>query len=330
MEGGTFKNEVMETLGACLVFIDILESMQKEIKAAKKREISSKILSHIKKEKEDLQKIDNIGFEYDKNVFISKYIKSISHLAKDIFKTRLSNDVCGSIAELCYDHFIKKSTSEFFTGIVIAGFGSDELFPSIEHYIVDGKDENATRIWAVNERNFNKELRLPALIVAYAQSDIMHVFMEGIIPNFLSYISRYLKKALDDKSQALIDDYIADDDEKIVEIARQKKDNMIAVQEFSEGFKKYREKALINPVLNVVQSLPKEEMAAMAEALVELTALRRKVDSHLETVGGPTDVAVISKGDGFIWIKRKHYFEAVQNPDFVLRKKRLLDGGESD
>jgi len=28
-----------------------------------------------------------------------------------------------------------------------------------------------------------------------------------------------------------------------------------------------------------------------------------------ETVGGPIDVAVLSKGDGFVWIKRKSYFD---------------------
>jgi hypothetical protein len=100
-----------------------------------------------------------------------------------------------------------------------------------------------------------------------------------------------------------------------------------AVTEFQDGFKKYRQKALVSPVLKVVQSLPKEEMAAMAEALVELTALRRKVDSPLETVGGPVDVAVISKGDGFVWIKRKHYFDSVQNPDFMLRKEISLKEG---
>lgn len=35
-----------------------------------------------------------------------------------------------------------------------------------------------------------------------------------------------------------------------------------------------------------------------------------------ETVGGPVDVAVISKGDGFIWMRRKHYFSAALNPQF--------------
>lgn len=33
-----------------------------------------------------------------------------------------------------------------------------------------------------------------------------------------------------------------------------------------------------------------------------------------ETVGGPIDVAVITRGDGFIWIRRKHYFEPSLNP----------------
>jgi hypothetical protein len=37
----------------------------------------------------------------------------------------------------------------------------------------------------------------------------------------------------------------------------------------------------------------------------------------METVGGPIDVAVISRGDGFIWIKRKQYFDPNLNPQFL-------------
>ena len=33
----------------------------------------------------------------------------------------------------------------------------------------------------------------------------------------------------------------------------------------------------------------------------------------MESVGGPVDVAIFSKGDGFIWIKRKHYFAPALN-----------------
>jgi len=35
-----------------------------------------------------------------------------------------------------------------------------------------------------------------------------------------------------------------------------------------------------------------------------------------ESVGGPIDVALISKGDGFVWIERKHYFRAELNHHF--------------
>ncbi|WP_157078620.1 hypothetical protein [Methanobrevibacter filiformis] len=45
--------------------------------------------------------------------------------------------------------------------------------------------------------------------------------------------------------------------------------------------------------------------------IIHITSLKRKVEEGLETVGGDIDVAIISKGDGFIWAKRKHYL--IQN-----------------
>lgn len=55
----------------------------------------------------------------------------------------------------------------------------------------------------------------------------------------------------------------------------------------------------------------------MAEALVNLTSFKRKISLEIETVGEPIDVAIISKGDGFIWIKRKHYFDPKINLRFI-------------
>lgn len=44
----------------------------------------------------------------------------------------------------------------------------------------------------------------------------------------------------------------------------------------------------------------------MAEALVNLTAfLMRMTADQDETVAEPIDVALLSKGDGFMWIKHK-------------------------
>lgn len=66
-------------------------------------------------------------------------------------------------------------------------------------------------------------------------------------------------------------------------------------------------------------NLPKDELAAMAESLVNLTKFRRRVTPERETVGGPIDVAVITKGDGFVWVRRKHYFDPALNPRVVAR-----------
>jgi hypothetical protein len=88
------------------------------------------------------------------------------------------------------------------------------------------------------------------------------------------------------------------------------------LKDHKERLEKHRKEKYVRPVTTVVSMLPKDELAAMAESLVNLTSFKRKVTMESETVGGPIDVAVISKGDGFIWIKRKHYFKAELNTQF--------------
>lgn len=60
----------------------------------------------------------------------------------------------------------------------------------------------------------------------------------------------------------------------------------------------------------------------MAESLVNLTKFRLRVSPERETVSGPIDVALISKGDGFVWLKRKHYFQAEHNPRIISEYSR--------
>ena len=75
-------------------------------------------------------------------------------------------------------------------------------------------------------------------------------------------------------------------------------------------------KQYISPLVDTVAYLEKEDMADMAESLISLTFLKRRMMSSEESVGGPVDVAIISKSDGFVWIKRKHYFQKELNHQF--------------
>ena len=71
--------------------------------------------------------------------------------------------------------------------------------------------------------------------------------------------------------------------------------------------------------MNAVGALSKEDLAEMAESLIYLTYLKRRITFAEESVGGPVDVAVISKTDGFIWLKRKHYFKPELNHHYFSK-----------
>ena len=74
----------------------------------------------------------------------------------------------------------------------------------------------------------------------------------------------------------------------------------------------------IGPILLDVINLPKDEMGVLAESLIHLISTKRKFSlDQDETVGGNIDVAIISKGDGFIWTKRKHYFDPKLNQHYI-------------
>lgn len=141
--------------------------------------------------------------------------------------------------------------------------------------------------------------------------------MEGVDPFYRNVEESYLSQIFNEYAGIIIDNMQRYTDEekkklkvKLVGIGKE------ILKDLRKKLEDYREEKYINPVTSVVSMLPKDELAAMAESLVSLTSFKRKVTMESETVGGPIDVAVISKGDGFIWIKRKHYFNPELNPQF--------------
>jgi len=75
----------------------------------------------------------------------------------------------------------------------------------------------------------------------------------------------------------------------------------------------FKNENAISPLMQTIATMEKEDLAELAENLIYLTSLKRRITPDMESVGGPVDVAIVSKGDGFIWIKRKHYFDPALN-----------------
>lgn len=79
-------------------------------------------------------------------------------------------------------------------------------------------------------------------------------------------------------------------------------------------------KGFMQEVQDMIYLMPKQELASLAEELINLTSVKRKFSAGRESVGGPIDVAVISRIDGFVWVRRKHYFEPSLNPRYFNKK----------
>lgn len=198
-----------------------------------------------------------------------------------------------------------------YLGIAIAGFGDEEIFPHMVHLHISGMINGKLRFLRVKEQEVTEDNN--AAIIPLAQTDVMQTFLLGINDQFLNELSKDIPEEIQ-KCISSLDDALFAPGKKI-EVLRslQSLAPTILTRMNNTAGKNY-----VGPLIQSVATLPIEELALLAESMINITSVRRKVtlDRNIGTVGGPIDVAIISKGDGLIWLKRKHYFEAKYNPQY--------------
>lgn len=205
------------------------------------------------------------------------------------------------------------------SGVVIAGFGSTDYWPSLLAYEVEGMLLGRTRSALTRSAQIDDDNN--ATVVPFAQQEMVHAFMNGIDPE----LSQALKSQTRNMFETSFSELLHIVSSTSPALANDVEALRPALAELLEAFEqdlKARQREYWEPVVANIATLPKDELAAMAEAFVNLTKFRRRVTIERETVGGPIDVAVVTKGDGFIWVKRKHYFDAGLNPRFVSRLRK--------
>lgn len=248
-----------------------------------------------------------------------KYVDEIEAAKNELFRKNLLTKTSSSnLSQFFGEAFCRRYSLPTFTGLVIAGFGNDELHPCVAETEIYGIALGKIKRSPFIVRNISHEP--DAMIVPYAQRDMVETFMLGIDPLYassikvtvgelLNKISSNLDKSmknLSKKQYGLINKALQDSKDELLKTLDTKMEN-------------YQYEHHINPVMDIVGILPVDELADMAEMLVELTSYKRRVSPGSETVGGPVDVAVISRGDGLVWIKRKHYFPAELNQPWFTK-----------
>jgi hypothetical protein len=225
----------------------------------------------------------------------------------------LSWETWGRIAEFLADAVcndaLNANAQE--AGIAFAGFGSKQFHPELVVYEVHGILNNkAERGRRTTARGISGQG--PAYIEVLGQAAAIDTFLDGVHPSY--------RRRLDEVALGLPARL-----SKVAEEVLQMKnvDITMHTQFLEEMLKSAIEGSLGRaldegkrnelPILEMIADLPVPELVGAADSLVSLTALQQRVGPDVETVGLPVDIAVASKSDGFIWVRRKRYFQPELN-----------------
>jgi len=192
--------------------------------------------------------------------------------------------------------------------LIFTGYGEKQDYPSLIPVVVcEGFDHKVSY-------HYRKEDVIeicdekPVAICPFAQRDVVVSILRGVNGCWINSAIRYVNK----KYNKLYDDIVYD--EKYDAQAHREISRLIADLSNEESSKQFKKS--FNKMLDKNQKVWEEAlenydlraMAELAESLIDLTGFQRILTFQQEGVGGPVDVAVISKNDGFTWINRKSWY----------------------
>ena len=265
----------------------------------------------------ELEKLD-FADSFDENFtqLPNDYYDVIDRAADYVFKSSIIKNLKTKYRRLATLAITKEHQLPGYSGVVITGFGDKEIFPKLIEYKTDLVILDKVRKAKLQEyvpNHFNS-----GRVMSFAQEDITKTILEGINP---SYANAILESAIE--FFAMLPKKIIDgidelsDDEKTYYKSEALNASVESIKEFFKRMDEERKNKHTFQIEKAIEMVPFSELAEIAEVFIRLTQVRRRLSPDSETVGGPIDVAVISKADGFVWIKRKYYFDKELNYAFI-------------
>ena len=131
------------------------------------------------------------------------YGKHVTEIRKAIFEdVPMDASAQKMLMEIAYALFVKypeglRHTST--SGVVIAGFGTQDVFPSLASFEIEGMAAGFLKLQ--KEKPTAISIDQIAVIRPFAQADDVFTFMEGVSPNYQSAIERDLQKVFEQFSK---------------------------------------------------------------------------------------------------------------------------------
>ena len=213
------------------------------------------------------------------------------------------------------EHLVAKDRlpPDALSGLVIAGFGQDEHFPSVQHIEIAGVYGGKVKARPSSLKHVSEED--PSHVMSFAYTEMVETFLDGFSRRAFRHLqdARAFIREMPAMALEVVPGLAPDDATRLADIVREASERQSTefARSVLEGTIARRAE-----IAAAVEALTVKELAQVASTLVSLSSFQQQMSLGRQTVGGPVDVAVISKGDGFIWIDRKHYFRPELNKRF--------------
>lgn len=259
-----------------------------------------------------LSEVDDVSTSNDfiafKNQYLEQFKQRMAQFIPPFFVDQILEDTFVRVLNAVYV-FIKdpKHFSERMSGIVIAGYGDKDNYPSLIQIGVDGFFENNLKYIIQEEMTISDGTEdSTSGLIPFAQSDVVSTLISGINPD----LKNYMDNGVSQIHQKLVELYPSGENQFTDILSAYQLDvNNFIIRNFQAD------------IQQTLEHLTLGEMGNMAETFINLTSFKREFSTSLNTVGGDCDVLIISKGDGPVWISRKMYFDQQLNNGYSLRRQ---------
>lgn len=191
--------------------------------------------------------------------------------------------------------------------LIFSGYGADQKYPSLVPVTVFGGIERHVSCSVLREEVVCISEERPVAICPFAQKDVIRAVLRGLHKDWSEYVSPTMEAMIKTPATALFSPPAGEtmpdglgDELWTLETEDIEDRFYTESKQVLDGNQHKWETALKDYDL--------EEMASLADCLINLTGLQRMLTFSTEGVGGTVDLAVISRTDGFTWLRRKNWY----------------------
>ena len=188
------------------------------------------------------------------------------------------------------------------TGVIFIGFDMGHDFPSFFEINIHCNN-NGKIVYEEVDSGINCE---DPYLKVFAINEEAYTFITGVNSNFEIFLKDYIEDSnniIIKNVRNLLERENIDEVEHIIEIFK----NVIKDEysDFSEYFNYYRINT-IDSTSFAIEYLPRWLLCDLADYLIQITGLKQKISSEIESVSMEADVSLITKYDGFKWVKNSN------------------------